>query len=181
MTAPSLIQVGNNRVTIDGSSAFVDHMQKVVIEALQHAPLGEEIPGRRGPRRRRAAAAPARRARRRTGRRGARRGRVPGRTVNGKYIRPGDPIPPGYREFRGRIVPIAAGVAPASPRRRRRARRTMAKPAAPVGSGRAGRRGLIKGSKLIDGKMYSPHEIARSPDLQRKLRERGLAKARAKS
>ena len=38
-----------------------------------------------------------------------RRGRVPGRTVNGRYIKPGSPIPAGYREENGKIVPAGGG------------------------------------------------------------------------
>ena len=90
--SPSIIQVGNNRVTIDGTAAFVTHMQKIVIQALQEAPIGG--PGASpGPRRRgRPKKAAAKKAgRKKAGRkkaaakakpraaRGKKRGRVPGR------------------------------------------------------------------------------------------------------
>lgn len=99
--APWIIQIGENKVAIEGSEAFVSHIQRVVIEALQGAPLSGGPAGRG---RRPGAKAKGAPGRPRTGKRP---GRLPGRTVNRKYIPLGGTIPAGSREVNRRIVPIA--------------------------------------------------------------------------
>jgi hypothetical protein len=100
--APWIIQIGDNKVTIDGAADFVGRMQQAVIRALQDVTLAAPAV-RRGRRPGRPAGVPKVKARS-----GKRPGRLPGRTVNGKYIPVGGTIPAGYKELNGRIVPAAA-------------------------------------------------------------------------
>jgi hypothetical protein len=183
------IQMGDNSVTIDGSNAFVEHIQGIVIGALQDAPLVAGAAPARDKRGRRAAAKPAAKAKR--AKAGKRRGRLPGRTVKGKYIKPGDAIPAGHREVNGKIVPVG-GAKPAKKASRKKAGRKKIGRKKAVGkkrkaakakkttakkktaAKRAGkkRRGPVKGSKLINGKMYSPAQIRANPELKKKVASR---------
>ncbi|MBN1477044.1 hypothetical protein JXA47_09835 [Candidatus Sumerlaeota bacterium] len=182
------IQMGDNSVTIEGSNAFVEHIQGIVIGALQSAPLAAGAAPIRAKRGRRAAAKPAAKAKR--ARAGKRRGRLPGRMVKGKYIKPGDPIPAGYREVNGKIVPVGgakpakragrkkAGRKKAAGKKRKAARAKKATAKRKTAAKKAGkkRRGPAKGSKLIDGKMYSPAQIRANPELKKKLASRAKGK-----
>jgi hypothetical protein len=187
------IQMGDNSVTIEGSNAFVEHIQGIVIGALQGAPLAAGAAPIRAKRGRRAAAKPAAKAKRAGA--GKRRGRLPGRTVKGKYIKPGDPIPAGYREVNGKIVPVGgaktakkagrkkaarkkAGRKKAAGKKRKAAKAKKATAKKKTSAKKTGkkRRGPAKGSKLIDGKMYSPAQIRANPGLKKKLASRSKGK-----
>lgn len=134
--ASSVVQIDSNKVTIEGSAEFVAAMQRTVIQALQSAPV-KAAPARRGrvakraKAAKRAAAKPA--AAKRRGAKGGRRGRLPGRTVNGKYYGRGASLPAGYTEVGDKIVPIGAAKAtkPARKmtRRKKGAKRAAAKKA----------------------------------------------------
>lgn len=102
--APWIIQIGENKVSIEGAPEFIGRMQQAVIRALQDVSLAAPA-ARRGRRPGKLAAAPARKA---TRRRGKKPGRLPGRTVNGKYIPVGAPIPAGHKEVNGKIVAAAS-------------------------------------------------------------------------